>query len=139
LHPTNGEKELTPFVDVGKAERRWGEGWSCRRTNSLNLSGPPRSLKHWNTKQAVYASLYKTPNTHRVEDCNVYIHSEMMYLTLNRLEGPGNKRSSGVCVWGGGGWGHPGGDRGWGGDKGCGTVGGWMELNKIWSVKKWIN
>jgi hypothetical protein len=22
LHPTNGEKELTPFVDVGKAERR---------------------------------------------------------------------------------------------------------------------
>jgi hypothetical protein len=44
---------------------------------------------------------------------------------------------------GGVGWGHPGGDRGWGGEgMGCGTVRGCMGLgwggrgDKIWSVKK---
>jgi hypothetical protein len=36
LHPTNGQKQLTPVVELGKAEKSWGEGWSCRRTSSLN-------------------------------------------------------------------------------------------------------
>jgi hypothetical protein len=35
LHPTNGQKQLTPIVEFGKAERNWEE-WSCRRTSSLN-------------------------------------------------------------------------------------------------------
>jgi hypothetical protein len=48
LHPNNGQKQLTPVVELGKAERSWEEGRSCRRTSSLNLnswdvsnSGPP--------------------------------------------------------------------------------------------------
>jgi hypothetical protein len=36
LHPTNGQKLLTPIVELGKAERISGEGWSYRRTSSLN-------------------------------------------------------------------------------------------------------
>jgi hypothetical protein len=36
LHPTNRQKQLTPVVELGNTERSWGEGWSCRRTNSLN-------------------------------------------------------------------------------------------------------
>jgi hypothetical protein len=36
LHPTNGQKQLTPVVELGKAERSWEEGWSSRRTTSLN-------------------------------------------------------------------------------------------------------
>jgi hypothetical protein len=44
----------------------------------------------------------------------------MMYLTLKRLESPGNLE---VC-WGWGG-GHLHGDRGWGGGMECGTVGWW--------------
>jgi hypothetical protein len=36
LHPTNGQKQLTPIVELGKAERSWGEEQSCRRTSSLN-------------------------------------------------------------------------------------------------------
>jgi hypothetical protein len=35
LYPTNGQKQLTPVVELGKAERSWG-GWSCRRTSNLN-------------------------------------------------------------------------------------------------------
>jgi hypothetical protein len=30
------EKQLTPVVESGKAERSWGEGRSCRRISSLN-------------------------------------------------------------------------------------------------------
>ena len=46
----------------------------------------------------------------------------MMYLTLKRLEAPGNLE----VRWGGG-LGHLGGDRvGCGGGVGCGAVGGWM-------------
>jgi hypothetical protein len=36
LHPTNGQKQLNHLVELGKAERRWGEGQSCRKTSSLN-------------------------------------------------------------------------------------------------------
>jgi hypothetical protein len=36
LHPTNGQKQLSPVVELGKAENSWGEGRSCRRTSSLN-------------------------------------------------------------------------------------------------------
>jgi hypothetical protein len=36
LHPTNGQKQLTPVVELGKAERNWGERRSYRRTSSLN-------------------------------------------------------------------------------------------------------
>jgi hypothetical protein len=32
LHPTNGQQLLIPIVEWGKAERRWGEGQFCRRT-----------------------------------------------------------------------------------------------------------
>jgi hypothetical protein len=35
LHPTNGQKQLTPDAEIGKAKRSWGEGWSCRRTRCL--------------------------------------------------------------------------------------------------------
>jgi hypothetical protein len=41
LHQTNGQKQLTSVVELGKVERNWGKGWPCRRTNSLNYSGPP--------------------------------------------------------------------------------------------------
>jgi hypothetical protein len=36
LHSTNDHKQLTPNVELGKAERSWEEGQSCRRTSSLN-------------------------------------------------------------------------------------------------------
>jgi len=36
LHPTNGQKLLTPVAELEKTEGSWGEGWSCRRTSSLN-------------------------------------------------------------------------------------------------------
>jgi hypothetical protein len=36
LYPTNEQKLLTPVAELGKAGRTWGEGWPCRRTNSLN-------------------------------------------------------------------------------------------------------
>jgi hypothetical protein len=89
LHPTNGQNHLTPVVELGKAERSWGEVRSCRRISSLNSSGPPRSLKHRTTKHAAYTSWYEAPNTHTVEDFRVCVHPEMKHLTLKRLEAQG--------------------------------------------------
>lgn len=90
LAPTNGQKKLTSLVELGKAERSWGEGRSCRRNSSLNYSGPPRSLKHWTTKQTAYTCWYEAPNTYTVEDFWVSFYSEMMHLTFYRLEAPGS-------------------------------------------------
>jgi hypothetical protein len=44
LLPTNGQKQPTPVVELGKAERSWREGQSCRRTSSLR----PNLLKGTN-------------------------------------------------------------------------------------------
>jgi hypothetical protein len=61
-------------------------------------------------------------NTLTVEDFWVCVHSEMINLTLKRLEDSGSLE----VRWGGG----------WGGGTGCERVGGWIgERNKIWSVK----
>ena len=38
--------------------------------------------------QAVYTSLYETPNTYIADDCLVRTQWEKMYLTLKRLEAP---------------------------------------------------
>jgi len=46
------------------------------------------------------------PPTHTVENCQVCVHSEMMYLALKRLEAPGSLE----VRWGGG-WGDAHGDR----------------------------
>jgi hypothetical protein len=69
-----------------------------------------------------------------VEDFQVCVHSEMICLTLKRLEAPGSLE---VRWSGGGGWGHPYRYRGvvrrygmWN------TRRGWTKgRNKIWSVK----
>jgi hypothetical protein len=45
----------------------------------------------------------KPPNTHTVEDGQVSVHSEMMHLTLKRLEAPGSLEVR--WGWGGVGWG----------------------------------
>ena len=41
------------------------------------------------------------PNTYTAEDCQVCVQSEMMYLTLKRLEAPGSIEVTGL---GGQGW-----------------------------------
>ena len=71
------------------------------------------------------------PKTHIVEDFWVCVHSEMMHLTLKRLEAPGSLE----VRWGGG-WGHPHGDRGVGrryGMRNSRRVE--RARNKIWSGK----
>jgi hypothetical protein len=37
LHPNNGQMQLTPVTELGKAERSRGEGQFCRRTVLINL------------------------------------------------------------------------------------------------------
>lgn len=64
---------------------------------SINLD--PEYLWHWNTNQAAYISWYEALNTYIAEDCRVWVHSEMLYVTLKRLEVPKNGRD-----WWGGGW-----------------------------------
>jgi hypothetical protein len=72
-------------------------------------------------------------NTHIVEDFQVYVHSEMMHLTLKRLEVPGHLRPGGM------------GDRGIHMEMGWDSEevwdveqseGGWGAGNGIWRIKK---
>jgi hypothetical protein len=82
--------------------------------------------------QSAYTSCYETPNTHTVEDFWVCVYSEMMHLTLKRLEAPGSLE----VRWG---WGS-GLPLGTGVGRRCGM---WNSLrmdrggvgNGIWSVK----
>jgi hypothetical protein len=68
--------------------------------------------------------------THTVEDSRVCVHSEMMHLTLNRLEAPGSLE----VRWSGA-WGHPCGDRGVGRRYGMWNSQRVDGKDKIWSVK----
>jgi hypothetical protein len=73
------------------------------------------------------------PNTYRAGDCQAWLQSEKMHLTLKRMEAPGS-----LEVWWGGAWGrgHPSGDRGT--ERRYGM---WnrqrvdRDVNKIWNVK----
>jgi hypothetical protein len=98
----------------------------------INLDPGHLSTLDHQTRQDTPADMRTPPpNTHTVEDGQVYVHSEMMHLTLKRLEAPGSLE----VRWGGR-WGHPRGDR-WVGRR-CGL---WNSRrvsggeNKIWSVK----
>jgi hypothetical protein len=87
LHPTNRQKQLIHVVELRKAERNWREGWSYRRTSSLNLD--TRDLSNPGSPNREHTPADKRPpNTCTVEDFLVCAHSEMMHLTLKRLEAP---------------------------------------------------
>jgi len=65
---------------------------------------------------------FETPNTYTAEDYQIWVQSEKIRLTQKRLEAPGNGEN---WLGGGGGWGHPCGDRVWGGGMECGAIKGW--------------
>jgi hypothetical protein len=46
LHPVNGQKLLTPVVELGESWRKLKSRATCRRTSSLNYFGPLRSLRY---------------------------------------------------------------------------------------------
>jgi hypothetical protein len=89
------------------------------------------SLKPRTTKQTAYTSGYEAPNTHIAKDFQVCVHSEMMHLTLKRLETPGSQ-----VVWGVGGI-HiktGSGEEVWDMEQskgGCGRNGIWSVKNKL--------
>jgi hypothetical protein len=88
----------------------------------ISKTGPPK-------RQHIPADM-KPPNTHTVEHFRVCVHSEMMHLTLKRLEA---QRSLEIR-WGEE-WGHPRGDReGCGRGVGSGAVREWMKRGGTWSV-----
>jgi hypothetical protein len=116
LHPTNGQKQLAPVVELGRpkeAEKR-GEpvgGPAVSITldpRDLSNTGPPN-------RQHIPADM-RPPNICISEDCQVCAHSEMIHLTLKRLEA----LESLEVRWGGGGNPHE--DMGWGGGMECGAV-----------------
>jgi hypothetical protein len=74
----------------------------------------------------------ESPNTHTVEVCWVCVHSEMMHLTLKRLEAPGSL----AVRWGGGGDIHM--ETVWGGEEVWDmeqSEGGQGFRDGIWSLK----
>ena len=114
LHPTNGQKQLTPVVELRKAERSWGEGWSYRRI-SINLD--PWNLSNTGPPNRHHTLNEIRPPTHIVEDIQICVQSEN-HLTYKRLEVIGSLE----VRWGKR-WGHQCLDWvGWGGDVGCGAV-----------------
>jgi hypothetical protein len=63
LHPTNGQKLLTPVVELGKSWKNLMESQPCKGTSSINYPGFLRSLNHWPTNEAAYTRCYETPPT----------------------------------------------------------------------------
>ena len=59
------------FKSACHAGRRWWEGKSHRKTNSLNKPGPLRSLRHWATNQTAYTSWSEASDTYTPEACLV--------------------------------------------------------------------
>jgi hypothetical protein len=104
LHPTNGQKQLTPVVELRK-------GWKKLRRKAT-LYEDQQSHLIWTTEifqtqvhqtGSIYQLIWG-PNTYTEEDCWVSVKSEMMHLTLKRLQAPGSLE----VRWGGGrGWRHP--------------------------------
>jgi hypothetical protein len=94
LHPNNGQKLLTPAVELGKGWKKLRrrvtlqEDQQSQSTWTLGIS---QSLYH---HQTAYTSWYEAPNTYTAEDCWVWTQWERM-----RLESPGR-----LEVWWGGGW-----------------------------------
>jgi hypothetical protein len=72
----------------------------------------------------------RTPTTYTTEDSRVYVQSEMMHLTLKRLEAPGSLE----VRWGGG-QGHLHGDSGVWREYGIGTFREWRG-DEAWNVKR---
>jgi hypothetical protein len=62
LHPTNGHKQPTPVVELGKAERSWGEWQFCRRTSSLNLD--PQDFSNTGPPESIHQLIWDPQHTH---------------------------------------------------------------------------
>jgi hypothetical protein len=96
--PNQWTEAAAPYDWVrGKLEEAEEEGDSVGEPEvSTNLD--PRDLSDTGSPTRQYTSWYEDLNTHRVEDCWVWVQSEKMHLTLRRLEAP-------ACldVWLGGG------------------------------------
>jgi hypothetical protein len=119
LHTTNGQKQLTSVDELGKAERRWGQGWSCR--------GPTVSI--WTPKISQTLD-HQTGSIHQLIWGPQHTYSRgLLDLCLFRDDAPNPLEN---------GWPREfrgqvgvGGDihvetGGWRGGMACGTVRGWM-------------
>jgi hypothetical protein len=106
LHQFNGWKQLTPVVELAKAEEAEEGTPVGGPAVSINLS----SLKH----QSANTSWYETPNTY-IEEFLVCVHSEMMHLTCKRFRGARDFRGQVGQGWGGDiTWREGGGEKVWG-------------------------
>ena len=118
MHPTNGQKQLTPVAELGKSWKKLRRRKILYEDQQSQLIWTPRPL---NTgppnRQHTPADI--RPLTHIQQRTSRSVYSEMKHLTLKRLEASGSLE----VRWDGG-WEHPHGDKvGWGGGVGCG---GWM-------------
>jgi hypothetical protein len=114
LHPTNGQKQLTPVVNWGRLKDAEKKG-SPVEGPAVSINLDSRDLSNIRSPYRQHTAADMRPPALTVEDFWVCIHSEMIHLTLKRLEGPGSLevRCGG---WGGVGWGgniHM--ETGWGG------------------------
>jgi hypothetical protein len=82
---------------------------------SINLD--PQDLSNTGPPNRQHAPADMRLHTHTVEDFWVCVHSEMMHITLKRLEAPGSLE----VRWDRG-WGQSHGGKGWGGDVGYGAI-----------------
>jgi hypothetical protein len=91
LHPTNGQQQLIPVVELGKVQKSEKKNDSVAGPAvSINLD--PRDLSNTrpSNRQHTLADMNEAPITHTVEDLRVSVHLEILHLTLKRLECPGS-------------------------------------------------
>jgi hypothetical protein len=134
LHATNGQKQLTPVVDLRKAERSWGRGRPCQDQHSQLISIPKLSqtLDHQTGSICYWHQLIWDPQ---------HIYSRgLPGLCSIRDDTPNPQDTGGHREFRGQeGWGHPHGNswvrRRYGMWNSQRVMRGYSEGNKIWSVK----
>jgi hypothetical protein len=90
------EKDLCP--NIGECQAQKSEAW----VGEEGKGGEDRGFKrgNWKRETRIKENVYlkkkkerkkkEPPNTHTVENFQVCVHSEMVHLTLKRLESPGS-------------------------------------------------
>jgi len=75
LHPTNGQKILTPVVELGKSlKKNLRKRATLYKVQYSQLTRIPKnSQTHWTTNQAAYTSRYEDTNTYIGEACLVWV------------------------------------------------------------------
>jgi hypothetical protein len=90
LHPSNGQKLLTPVIELGKKLEEAKEESNPVEGPAISIKLDPRDLSDTMPPIRQHTPTDIKPSTYTAEDCQVWVQSEKMHLTFKRLETSGS-------------------------------------------------